>query len=57
MKKRYIFPTTVFVALHVGPMLNDVSNVKVKPNEEGDQSEAESRSLRHRSVWDEEEEE
>ena len=52
MKKNYIQPTTVVLVLQTCPMLNDVSNVSVDPDEEGDQSEAESRSLRHRSVWD-----
>lgn len=57
MKKQYIFPNTVVVALHVGPMLNNASPVKVNPNAEGEQTEAEGRSYRHRSVWDDEEEE
>ena len=57
MKKNYIQPTTVVLVLQTCPMLNDVSNVSVDPDEEGDQSEAESRSLRHHSVWDDEEEE
>ena len=57
MKKNYIQPTTVALVLQTCPMLNDVSNVSVDPDEEGNQSEAESRSLRHRSVWDDEEEE
>ena len=57
MKKEYILPSTVIYTLHVGPMLNDVSSVPVNNDQEGDQSEAESRSLRHRSVWDDEEEE
>lgn len=56
MKKKYIFPSTVIYTLHIGPMLNNVSSIPVNDDEEGDQSEAESRSLRHRSVWDEEEE-
>lgn len=52
MKKKYILPTTVVLVLQASPMLNDVSKVSVDPNEEGDQSEAESRPFRHRSVWD-----
>jgi hypothetical protein len=52
MKKKYILPTTVVLMLQASTVLNDVSNVSVDPDEEGDQSEAESRSLRHRSVWD-----
>ena len=57
MKKNYIQPTTVVLVLLTCPMLNDVSKVSVDPDEEGDQSEAESRSFRPRSVWDDEEEE
>ena len=57
MKKKYILPTTVVLVLQASTVLNDVSNVSVDPDEEGDQSEAESRSLRHHSVWDDEEEE
>lgn len=57
MKKKYILPTTVVLMLQANPMLNDISKVIVNPDEEGDQSEAESRSLRHRSVWDDVEEE
>ena len=52
MKKKYILPTTVVLMLQASTVLNDVSNVSVDPDEKGDQSEAESRSLRHRSVWD-----
>ena len=57
MKKKYILPTTVVLMLQASPMLNDISKVIVNPDEEGDQSEAESRSFRHRSVWDDVEEE
>ena len=57
MKKNYIQPTTVVLVLLTCPMLNDVSNVSVDPDEKGDQSEAESRPFRHHSVWDDEEEE
>lgn len=57
MKKNYIQPTTAVLVLQPCPMLNDVSKVIVDPDEEGDQSEAESRPFRHRSVWDDEEEE
>jgi len=57
MKKKYILPTTVVLMLQASTVLNDVSNVSVDPDEEGDQSEAESRPFRHRSVWDDEEEE
>ena len=57
MKKNYILPTTVVLMLQASTVLNDVSNVSVDPDEEGDQSEAESRPFRHRSVWDDEEEE
>lgn len=57
MKKKYILPTTVVLVLQASTVLNDVSNVSVDPNEEGNQSEAESRSFRHRSIWDDVEEE
>lgn len=57
MKKKYILPTTVVLVLQASPMLNNISNVNVNPDEEGDQSEAESRSFRHRSIWDDVEEE
>ena len=52
MKKNYIQPTTVVLVLQTCTVLNDVSNVSVDPDEKGDQSEAESRPFRHRSVWD-----
>ena len=52
MKKKYILPTTVILMLQASPMLNDISKVIVNPDEDGDQSEAESRPFRHHSVWD-----
>ena len=54
MKKKYILPTTAVLMLQASPVLNNVSKLTVNPNpdDEGDQSEAESRSLRHHSVWD-----
>jgi|GEM_PF-5082388 len=57
MKKKYILPTTAVLMLQASPVLSDVSKVTVDPDEEGDQSEAESRWQRHRSVWDDDGEE
>ena len=57
MKKIYLKPNTEWLHVRCTQLLAGSGNVPVDPSQQGDQADADSRSYRHRTVWDDDEEE